>query len=125
MCEARIGGLVFALVKDLVNRRYVDLGTEVSARGTLHAVRGPGVHEIRVIREVRARVDVPVFGGHDVGVVIAMLAHIIRDGGGSNIAHLSAERSAGKIIVLQINQHQNRRITRGSHNSHSRQPRCY
>ena len=41
-----------------------------------HAVRGPRVHEIRGLREVRARIDVPILRRHDQLVVSAVGLHV-------------------------------------------------
>ena len=46
--------------------RPVQLRVELDPAGADHAVRRPGVHVVRVVAEVRARVDVVVLGGDHV-----------------------------------------------------------
>ena len=50
------------------------------------AVRGPGVHEIRRLGEVSARIDVPILRGDDQLVLVAVRVHVGGHGLGDGVA---------------------------------------
>ena len=91
--EARVGGLVLALldghVRVHVRERRVELGLVRAG----HAVRGPRIHEIRVLREVLARIDVPILRGHDQLVLVAVRVHVGGHGLGDGVAARHRERT--------------------------------
>ena len=67
--EAGVRRRVLALVEDRLEQRPVQVGVQLDPAGADHAVRRPGVDEVRVLGEVAARVDVVVAGRDDVVVV--------------------------------------------------------
>jgi hypothetical protein len=71
---------------------------ELRTRGPGHAMPGPGGHEIRVVGEVAARVDVMVPGRHDVRVwrVLRIPRNLCRDTGPAG--HLQASPFAEVVL---------------------------
>ena len=59
---------------------------ELGLGGPCNTVRGPGVHEIRVIGKVGAGIDVPVLSGDDERVLIEVVRDEIRDLFGNRVA---------------------------------------
>ena len=68
------------LSNDCLERLRPEVGVELCPVGADHAVRRPAVDEVRVRGEVRRRVDVPVAGGDDDGV-LALLGFGLRANG--------------------------------------------
>jgi hypothetical protein len=66
--EARVCGLVGALVEDRVERLRVEVRVERRPVGTGDAVRRPGVDEVGALSEMAARVDMSVPRRDDVAV---------------------------------------------------------
>ena len=74
---------------------------EVGARRADHTVRWPGRREVGVVGEVLARIDVEVFGRHDVGVV-AGGGQVFADRAGHHLAADHFQGAAFAEVVLHV-----------------------
>src|SRR5438876_743113 len=64
--ESRVGGGVLALVEHRLDVRGVEVGMQFDAIGADDAVARPRVDEIRILREMRSRIDVVITRGDGV-----------------------------------------------------------
>jgi hypothetical protein len=80
----------------------IQRGMEVRPRRTDNTVRGPRVDEIRLLGEVRARIDVPVAGADDMVVASRGARQVVadprRDGGATG----DGEAAAFAEVVLYV-----------------------
>ena len=95
---------VFALGKHRVDVLFGGCKMRVKGRplGVFHAVDGPGIDEVGVLGEVRARIDVPILGGDDVSVVAVMTTREASNCLGNVGATRCCQRATGAEIVLYV-----------------------
>ncbi|GAA0549918.1 hypothetical protein GCM10009533_55570 [Saccharopolyspora spinosporotrichia] len=93
-----------ALVEDLVDRARCDdrleVRVELAAFAPLYAVGRPGVHEVRALREVTARVDVVVARGDDEAVA-RLPVHEVGDGS----SHVRAAGHGNAAALAEVDLH--------------------
>ena len=95
--ESRVGRSVLALAE--VGLRRADRLMHGGTEGLGHAVHRPRIDKVRVLREVRARVNVPILGGND-GIVTRLES---TDAICYLGALVSSKGTAGTEIVLDVN----------------------
>src|SRR5699024_6239753 len=100
--ETGVGGGVGALAEVGLDGVAADVTVHGGTLRPGDAVDGPGVDVVGVVGEVRARVDVPVLGGHDVGVTVAVGVLVLTDEAGDLIAAVGGEGTAGAEVVLDV-----------------------
>src|SRR5690625_3392664 len=69
-------------------------GVQLRLRGAGHPMRGPGVDEVGGVGEMCTGIDVPVLGGQDQVVAIAMSTCVGGDGLGDGVAAVHPEGAA-------------------------------
>ena len=92
--EARVGSLVLALLNRHVRVHVGERRVQLGLGRARDAVRGPRVYEIRRLREVLARIDVPILRGHDQLVLVAVRVHVGGHGLGDRVAARHREGTA-------------------------------
>ena len=83
--ETRVGSLVLAFLDRHVRVHVGERRVQLGLGRARDAVRGPGVHEIRRLGEVSARIDVPILRGDDQLVLVAMRVHVGGHGLGDGV----------------------------------------
>lgn len=107
--EAAVRGGVRTLVEDGVDRPGGDRGGEIGVEAhpfRADTVPGPGVLEVRRLREVVTRVDVVVTGGHHMPVARLARTDQVGDGGGDIGAPGHREAPALTEVVLDVHDDQ-------------------
>ena len=92
--KARIGGLILAFLHGGVDWQRGDGLVKLGLGRSRECMRGPCVDEIRLLRKVRTRVDVPVLGGDDHRVLVGVLRDKVCDPLGRRVSSLDGQRSA-------------------------------
>src|SRR6185312_10787360 len=100
--EPAVGGRMLALQEHRLHGPGVQVRVEVRAGRPGYAVRRPGGRVVRMVREVRARVDVEVLGRHHVPVA-GFARHVLADRARHRGAAGHGELAALAEVVLDIN----------------------
>ena len=79
---------------------------ELGPAGSCHAVLRPAVDEVRIVREVSARIDMPVLGCHDVVKLSVVGVNVLADGTGELRPALDGHGAAFAEIVLHVDDDQ-------------------
>ena len=67
---------------------------QLGLRRARHAVRGPRVHEIGGLREVLARIDMPILRGDDQLILVAVRVHVGGHGLGDGVTARNGQGTA-------------------------------
>ena len=104
--KTRVGCLEAALTEVRLDVVGVQVLVNLRAFALGDAVHRPGVHEVRGVREVRTRVNMPVLGGNNRVVAVVVVLHIFANQRGNVRTALGGEGAAGAEIVLHVNNNQ-------------------
>ena len=100
--KARVGGLVLALLNRHVRVHVRERRVQLGLGRARDAVRGPGVHEIRCLGEVSARIDVPILRGHDQLILVTVRVHVGGHGLGDSVTARHWEGTAFAECGLNV-----------------------